>query len=674
MKEADNVKRWLAIIVTIVLSIALSACNMNYVENNSAPTELEQQHTNDGIIPVGIEIDTKEMNNFLQGSEAFAQDGSFVYFDDIFYTYVLNKETGKVEKTSRTSLENYKSFYYSTIIEKETVFSSTGTLWNTKKPEEGWIICSSLSLEVGNVFTYSSGPVLPQGDYIYYLYEPDITEDIAPMILYGSIKDLQNTDITVSLNNVSYNYLELPEAKILFQKDGLESFGIYGNYIVAITEDADIWVIDIETGENKMVVKGDSICTSGQTKFFSVDGDYIYFANEIEEKFERIHFDGTDRETILAGMYGWFGDLFNCADGYLYHIDYSEEKDEYCLLCTDLNEPMSTIVLATGESEGVSPASYPRLYVIDDWVYYQSVSAGYWRSKADGSGTELILYAATSENAPIWNPDMVNRKSIATGYEHTVALKSDGTVIATGTNENGECNVSEWKDIISVYASEYRTIGLKADGSVCVAGKLFTNKSLSTLSNTTSIDVAFGVIAGIKGDGQAVVVGTSSAGATNVSDWNNIVAISTSGSHTAGVKSDGTVIAIGDNRFGQCDVNDWTDIVDVATSNNQTVGLKSDGTIITTLKDDEGNTIEIEWVDIASIDIVGNDIFGIKADGTVVTTGGWDVSEWTGIVDISCSSSHIVGLKVDGTLVAEGSELYGMCDVNSWNEIQTPIS
>ena len=674
MKEVDNVKRWLAFVMAIVVSIVLSACDVNHTENNSTPSQLEQQHTNCEIIPTGVQIDTKEMNNFLQGSGAFVQDDSFVYFDDSFYTYALDKENGEVEKTSRSSLENYKSFYYSAVIAKETVFSDTGAIWNTENPEKGWRICSSFSLEGSNVFTYSNASVLPQGDYIYYLYKPDITKDIMPMIVCGSIKDLQNTEETISVNNIPYHYLELPEAKILFQKDGLESFGIYGNYIVAITEDADIWVIDIETGENNMVVKGDSICTSGQTKFFSVDGDYIYFANEIEEKFERIHFDGTDRETVLEGMYGWFGDLFNCADGYLYHIDYSEEKDEYCLLRTDLNKPTSTIVLATGESEGVSPASYPRLYIIDDWVYYQSVSAGYWRSKADGSGAELILYAATSENAPDWNPDMVNRKSIATGYEHTVALKSDGTVIATGTNENGECNVSEWKDIISVYAGEYRTIGLKADGSVCVAGKLFTNESLSALSNTTSIDVAFGVIAGIKGDGQAVAVGTSSVGATKVSDWNNIVSISTSGSHTAGVKSDGTVIAIGDNRFGQCDVNDWTDIVDVATSNNQTVGLKSDGTIITTLKDDEGNAVEIDWVDIASIDIVGNDIFGIKTDGTVVTTGGWDVSEWTDIVDISCSSSHIVGLKADGTLVAEGSELYGMCDVDSWNDVQIPMN
>ena len=113
---------------------------------------------------------------------------------------------------------------------------------------------------------------------------------------------------------------------------------------------------------------------------------------------------------------------------------------------------------------------------------------------------------------------MVKGKSIATGYEYTVALKSDDTVVATEVNENGECNVSEWENISSVYASEGRTIGFKADGSVCVAGSLYTNESLSKLSNTIDMDVDFGVIFGIKADGQAVAVGTSSTDATNVSN------------------------------------------------------------------------------------------------------------------------------------------------------------
>ena len=34
---------------------------------------------------------------------------------------------------------------------------------------------------------------------------------------------------------------------------------------------------------------------------------------------------------------------------------------------------------------------------------------------------------------------------IATSCAHTVGLKSDGTVVACGDNENGQCDVSGWK-------------------------------------------------------------------------------------------------------------------------------------------------------------------------------------------------------------------------------------
>ena len=39
------------------------------------------------------------------------------------------------------------------------------------------------------------------------------------------------------------------------------------------------------------------------------------------------------------------------------------------------------------------------------------------------------------------------RDPISAGGNHTVCLKSDGTVVATGYNENGQCDVSGWKNI-----------------------------------------------------------------------------------------------------------------------------------------------------------------------------------------------------------------------------------
>ena len=49
-------------------------------------------------------------------------------------------------------------------------------------------------------------------------------------------------------------------------------------------------------------------------------------------------------------------------------------------------------------------------------------------------------------------------------------MKSDGTVVATGYNANGQCDVSDWTDIIAVSAGDNHTVGLKSDGTVIAAG------------------------------------------------------------------------------------------------------------------------------------------------------------------------------------------------------------
>jgi alpha-tubulin suppressor-like RCC1 family protein len=34
--------------------------------------------------------------------------------------------------------------------------------------------------------------------------------------------------------------------------------------------------------------------------------------------------------------------------------------------------------------------------------------------------------------------------SVATGYNHTVGLRANGTVVAVGDNRFGQCNVTDW--------------------------------------------------------------------------------------------------------------------------------------------------------------------------------------------------------------------------------------
>lgn len=62
------------------------------------------------------------------------------------------------------------------------------------------------------------------------------------------------------------------------------------------------------------------------------------------------------------------------------------------------------------------------------------------------------------------------RETIAAGSLHTVGLKADGTVVAVGENDRGQCAVSKWTDIVAIAAGDYHTVGLKADGTVVAVG------------------------------------------------------------------------------------------------------------------------------------------------------------------------------------------------------------
>jgi hypothetical protein len=60
---------------------------------------------------------------------------------------------------------------------------------------------------------------------------------------------------------------------------------------------------------------------------------------------------------------------------------------------------------------------------------------------------------------------------VAAGQVHTVGLKSDGTVVAVGHNDEGQCDVGGWTDIVQIAAGDSHTVGLKSDGTVVAVGR-----------------------------------------------------------------------------------------------------------------------------------------------------------------------------------------------------------
>ena len=283
-------------------------------------------------------------------------------------------------------------------------------------------------------------------------------------------------------------------------------------------------------------------------------------------------------------------------------------------------------------------------------------------------------------------------RTISAGDRQTIGLKSDGTVVAVGSNYCGQCNVSSWQDIVAVSTGDDHTVGLRQNGSV-VATKFIWNGpagfensfnfgqyNVSDWVDIVAVSAGNDHTVGLKSDGTVVAVGDNRNGQCDVSDWADIVAISAGECHTVGLKSDGTVVAThytGAYYKGQCNVSNWTDIVAISAGNWHTVGLKSDGTVVVVGDNYEGQCDVSGWVDIVAISAGGSHTVGLKLDGTVVAVGenglgACNVSDWTDIVAISAGGSHTAGLKSDGTVVAVGNNLENRCNVSGWSNIALP--
>ena len=63
-----------------------------------------------------------------------------------------------------------------------------------------------------------------------------------------------------------------------------------------------------------------------------------------------------------------------------------------------------------------------------------------------------------------------NIVAISAGGYHTVGLDKDGNVYATGKNEYGQCDVSEWENVVAISAGWGHTVGLTREHSVLFAG------------------------------------------------------------------------------------------------------------------------------------------------------------------------------------------------------------
>ncbi|MBB6636049.1 immunoglobulin-like domain-containing protein [Cohnella thailandensis] len=241
---------------------------------------------------------------------------------------------------------------------------------------------------------------------------------------------------------------------------------------------------------------------------------------------------------------------------------------------------------------------------------------------------------------------------IAAGAYHSLALKSDGTVVAWGSNSAGQTDVPD------ELAGPGKAIDIAAAGNYSLA---------------------------LKSDGTVVAWGDNHNGVTDVpAGLTGVVAIAAGGAHVLALKSDGTVVAWGSNTFGQSTVPaGLTGIVAVAAGEIHSLALKSDGTVVAWGNNDEGQTnvpnglakpVKGGAVAAGSIHSLA-----LKSDGTVEAWGGSPGEVWgdgdprigqltvpaglAGVTAIAAGAYHSLALKANGSVVAWGDNRYGQTDV-----------
>jgi RHS repeat-associated protein len=155
---------------------------------------------------------------------------------------------------------------------------------------------------------------------------------------------------------------------------------------------------------------------------------------------------------------------------------------------------------------------------------------------------QLGIGSTSYKRVPVKLNDLDHVIAISAGYEHSIALRKDGTVWTWGSNEycqlgNGSsCNqyskkylptlVPGLNHIIAISAGYYHSLALTSDGTVMAWGK----NDYGQLGNGTS-------------DNQSLPI--------QVPGLINIIDIDAGGDFSTALKADGTIYTFGKNNYGQ---------------------------------------------------------------------------------------------------------------------------
>ena len=256
-------------------------------------------------------------------------------------------------------------------------------------------------------------------------------------------------------------------------------------------------------------------------------------------------------------------------------------------------------------------------------------------------------------------PDLTNVLSVSAGWSHSLAVKSDSTVAAWGSNDFHQIEIPVGlTNVVSVAAGGRHSVALEAGGRVSVWG----DNSLGQLNVPTAATNVVAVAAGwhhslaLKADGTVVAWGATNFGVASVPaglttavaiaarDWNNLVltsdgsvvgwgyltnavpfltnavAIAAAGYHGLALRPDGIVVAWGMDFMGQLNIPaELTNVVSIASTTYAGLALTTEGVVVGWGNDPI--TMPVGLQNVTAISAGWSQILAIVGDGPPVTQG-----------------------------------------------------
>jgi alpha-tubulin suppressor-like RCC1 family protein len=244
-----------------------------------------------------------------------------------------------------------------------------------------------------------------------------------------------------------------------------------------------------------------------------------------------------------------------------------------------------------------------------------------------------------------------NWQKVAVGQNHSIALKTDGTLWTWGNNNSGQLG-----DGTIVNKNVPTQIGTATNWQNIDGGSGFTIATKTTGTFWAWGDNQYGQL----GDGTIINKNTPTqiGSATN---WN---LISATGGHVLATKTTGTLWAWGKNNFGQLgdgtlinrsiptQIGSGTDWFAIAAGGEHSIAIKFDTSLWGWGNNSAGQ--------------VGNGTFNnLSIPTQLLVSTGWFV--------IKAGVSHSMAVKTDGTLWTWGYNFYGQIGNNTTNNQTSPI-